>query len=378
MQGAADQSGIVSPEFGVPSAEGLAERVADKIGIIHKQAMLLVDALLRLPTVVGLLFFAVLLLRDEEWTLTTLIGALLALSLSALFLSNAPAALALPFQPRIVAEVLAVPNLALLWWFGRSLLDDDFQLGLLEWTGFLLLSAGNLPLPPEYAVISVFSANWGTFAFNALAFAVPAHLAFLAVTGWSNDLIQRRRRFRLFLLGWLIIGLSIILLVEDGDAPEHILALVRMAVTFPAVWLIILVSTQLRSDTGLTARARQIRKPLARDSAQNAALKRLMQAIESDLVYLDATLTIPELSKKCGVTEYQMRNLINGHLGFSNFSAFLNAYRIEEAKRRLTLSDEAITTIALDCGFQTLSTFNRAFRKIEGQAPTNYRQNAGN
>ena len=149
-----------------------------------------------------------------------------------------------------------------------------------------------------------------------------------------------------------------------------------MAATFPAVWLIILVSTQLRPDTGLTARARQIRKPLAIDSAQNAALKRLMQAIESDLVYLDATLTIPELSKRCGVTEYQMRNLINGHLGFANFSAFLNAYRIEEAKRRLTLSDDAITSIALDCGFQTLSTFNRAFQKIEGQTPTNYRQSA--
>ncbi len=337
--------------------------------------MLLVDALLRLPTVVGLLFFAVLLLRAEEWTLTTLIGALLALSLSALFLSNAPAALALPFQPRIVAEVLAVPNLALLWWFGRSLLDDDFQLGLLEWAGFLLLSASNLPLPPEYAG---FYKNWGTFAFNALAFAVPVHLAFLAVTGWSNDLIQRRRRFRLFLLGWLIIGLSIILLVEDGSAPEHILSLVRMAATFPAVWLTILVSTQLRPDTGLTARARQNRKPLAIDGTQNAALKRLMQAIESDLVYLDATLTIPELSKKCGVTEYQMRNLINGHLGFANFSAFLNAYRIEEAKRRLTLSDDAITTIALDCGFQTLSTFNRAFQKIEGQTPTSYRQTASN
>ena len=112
--------------------------------------MLLVDALLRLPTVVGLLFFAVLLLRDEEWTLTTLIGALLALSLAALFLSDAPAALALPFQPGIIAKVLAAPNLALLWWFGRSLLDDDFELGLLEWTGFLLLSASNLPLPPEY------------------------------------------------------------------------------------------------------------------------------------------------------------------------------------------------------------------------------------
>ena len=56
--------------------------------------MLLVDALLRLPIVVGLLFIAVLLLRDQEWTLMTVIAASLAFSLSALFLSNAPTALA--------------------------------------------------------------------------------------------------------------------------------------------------------------------------------------------------------------------------------------------------------------------------------------------
>lgn len=333
--------------------------------------MLLFDSLLRLPTVVGLLFFAVLLLLDEERSLQTLIAVSFAISLSALLLSNAPAALALPHQSWIVAKVLAGPNLALLWWFGRSLLDHDFKLGLLEWAGFVLLCMSNFPLLPERIG---FGTGWGIFMFDALGFAVPVHLAFLAVTGWRDDLIQQRRHFRIALLVWLVVAISIILLMEHNSEPEPILSLVRVGLMFPAVWLIILVSTQMRPSASLMSRSRPIKKPPAPNSVRSAALKRLLHAIESDKVYLDTTLTITTLSKTCGVTEYQMRKLINEHLGFVNFSEFLNAYRINEAKHKLIHSEQPITSIALSCGFQTLSTFNRAFQKTQGQTPTHYRQ----
>ncbi len=335
--------------------------------------MLLFDTLLRLPTVVGLLFFTVLILRDEERSLQTLIAVSFAISLSALLLSNAPAALALPHKSWIAAKVLAVPNLALLWWFGRSLLDDDFKLGLLEWAGFVLLCMSNLPHLPEKIG---FGTGWGIFMFDALGFAVPVHLAFLAITGWRDDLIQQRRHFRIALLVWLVVALSIILLMEHRSGPEPILSLVRMGLTFPAVWLVILVSTQMHPSASLMSPSRPIKKPPAPNSVRSAALKRLLHAIESDKVYLDATLTIIALSKTCGVTEYQMRKLINEHLGFANFSEFLNTYRIDEAKYQLIHSEQPITSIALSCGFQTLSTFNRAFQKIQEQTPTDYRQAA--
>ena len=263
----------------------------------------------------------------------------------------------------------------MLWWFGRALLDDNFQLGLFEWVVFLFLTLGNLPLLPEQIGLR---SDWRDVAFSALALAVPVHLVCLAITGWRNDLIFQRRRFRLFLLGWLIIGLSIILLVEDANATEHIQSLVRMMLTFPVVWFVIFASTQMRPAIDLSKRRDKIWQTSEIGSAQSAALKRLMHTIETDLIYLDATLTLSALSKTCGVSEYQMRNLINGHLGFTNFPEFLNSYRINAAKRQLAHSNEQVTTIALDCGFKTLSTFNRAFKKIEGITPTTYRQNTRN
>ena len=69
--------------------------------------------------------------------------------------------------------------------------------------------------------------------------------------------------------------------------------------------------------------------------------------------------------------------LINEGLGHRNFNAFLNRYRIEEAKAALadpTQKDVPIVTIAMDCGFKSLGPFNRAFKVDTGQTPSEFRR----
>ena len=69
--------------------------------------------------------------------------------------------------------------------------------------------------------------------------------------------------------------------------------------------------------------------------------------------------------------------MINQRLGYRNFAAFLNRYRIEEAKAALADPGQAevpILTIAMDAGFQSLAPFNRAFKAETGLTPTAYRR----
>ncbi|TGV55413.1 helix-turn-helix domain-containing protein, partial [Mesorhizobium sp. M2D.F.Ca.ET.160.01.1.1] len=47
--------------------------------------------------------------------------------------------------------------------------------------------------------------------------------------------------------------------------------------------------------------------------------------------------------------------------------------RLHRAAVRLRLSDEAISAIAFEAGFNDLSTFNRRFRRVMGETPGNYR-----
>jgi AraC-like DNA-binding protein len=108
-----------------------------------------------------------------------------------------------------------------------------------------------------------------------------------------------------------------------------------------------------------------------------AAYERLMAAMETDKVYLDPELTVSRLAAKIGLPDHQLRSLINQTLGHRNFSSFINGYRLSYAKTLLADPQSAripILTIAYDSGFQTLSTFNRAFRADRGEAPSDYRR----
>jgi AraC-like DNA-binding protein len=76
------------------------------------------------------------------------------------------------------------------------------------------------------------------------------------------------------------------------------------------------------------------------------------------------------------VQEYRLRRLINQSLHYRNFNQFLNHYRIEEAARRLLDPAEEhipISSIALDVGYASLSSFNKAFKDTHGVTPSTWR-----
>jgi AraC-like DNA-binding protein len=63
----------------------------------------------------------------------------------------------------------------------------------------------------------------------------------------------------------------------------------------------------------------------------------------------------------------------------ANFNAFLNHYRIEDARAALAdpgKKDAPILTIAMDAGFQSIGPFNRAFKADTGLTPSEFRRTA--
>ena len=56
-----------------------------------------------------------------------------------------------------------------------------------------------------------------------------------------------------------------------------------------------------------------------------------------------------------------------------NFTDFLSRVRIEHAKNLLLNQNLRVSEIAFEVGFQSLTHFNRVFKKIIGQSPTEYR-----
>jgi YesN/AraC family two-component response regulator len=57
----------------------------------------------------------------------------------------------------------------------------------------------------------------------------------------------------------------------------------------------------------------------------------------------------------------------------TSIASYINHYRIEAASTLLKISTLSITDIALECGFDNLSYFNRVFKKQMGCTPTAFR-----
>jgi AraC-like DNA-binding protein len=107
------------------------------------------------------------------------------------------------------------------------------------------------------------------------------------------------------------------------------------------------------------------------DSDTLIALKDLM----AEGFYRQENLTLKVLARAMTLPEYRIRAVINKELDYRNFNEFINAYRILEAAQRLVDEPETpISNIALDVGYRSLSSFNRAFRKEKNTTPTAYRE----
>jgi AraC-like DNA-binding protein len=103
----------------------------------------------------------------------------------------------------------------------------------------------------------------------------------------------------------------------------------------------------------------------------DANLKTLMTKNE---MFLNENLSLPQLADCLGISSHQLSQFLNTRLN-KNFKMFVNEYRIAKAKELLIQDkDTKVLAIALDVGFKSKSTFNAAFLKVTGTAPSEYRK----
>jgi AraC-like DNA-binding protein len=107
-----------------------------------------------------------------------------------------------------------------------------------------------------------------------------------------------------------------------------------------------------------------------------AALKKLERHMTNEQPYHDASLTLKKLARQLSVPSRDLSIMINHHIG-QHFFDFVNAHRIEEAKKLLvaaTPSQMSVLDILYEVGFNSKSSFNTAFKKHTGTTPSAFRK----
>jgi len=100
----------------------------------------------------------------------------------------------------------------------------------------------------------------------------------------------------------------------------------------------------------------------------------MVNLLEDDEVYTNPQMDLTMLARKLDVSSGYLSKIIND-AGNKNFTEIINDYRIRKVKK--IMSDQSyrhytIVAYGLEAGFNSKSTFYKAFQKREGISPGKY------
>lgn len=105
-------------------------------------------------------------------------------------------------------------------------------------------------------------------------------------------------------------------------------------------------------------------------NAEPAAVVRAKRFIAE---HQDEPLTLGQVAQAVNTSSFYFCKLFKKATGL-NFTEYVSRVRVEKAKALLLNPNARVSEVAYEVGFQSLTHFNRVFRRIVGQSPTEYRR----
>nr|WP_298930261.1 helix-turn-helix transcriptional regulator [uncultured Erythrobacter sp.] len=334
-----------------------------------------------------------------------LLASLAALPLAAAFSE----AVYLAFVPAMLPVLLAIPPAVYRFVVNHSQFD---QLTQLHWRDFALpglaaivtLGYWLLPYPALRVMLVEGELPAGALpaALALLTFALIfcwVAVSFAYLFGTARHLCSFRRRLKdlysntysrelrwidwfmgfLFLV-WSVAAVSLIaenspLGVTIGG--EVILALLALLLLF----LIAFVSSgdvpegQKSADAAMPDSGgdspKYSRSALSKDLAERLS-GRIEAAMSDDQLYLDPNLSLQKLSRHVGALPNQVSQVLNEEIG-ATFFDYVARWRVNAARPLIVASQASVLSISLDVGFNSRSTFYKAFKRETGMTPKAFR-----
>lgn len=212
-----------------------------------------------------------------------------------------------------------------------------------------------------------------------LAFSLGAgYLLWLAKRLYA--LREQRRRFHIELLILAsVFIIAIIVLILGLSLPlisEHVfftLYACAIGSAFLLIGLALSHAPQISNDVVEAAQETYAVSTLSNVDCKER-LEKLQTLMQEEQLYQENNLDLATLALKLGLSNHQLSELINTHLGKS-FSRYIREQRIQAAKQMLLDEPTAsVLSIGLSVGFTSQSNFYQAFREIVGTTPGKYRK----
>jgi len=116
---------------------------------------------------------------------------------------------------------------------------------------------------------------------------------------------------------------------------------------------------------------------LHKQPVYNTSDKKQQQRLQKVYSFIDEhyirKIKVEEVAQLVNLSKEAFCRYFKKHSG-NTFTAFLNQYRISQSKR-LLLTGKNVSEACYGCGFESLSYFNRTFKKISGENPSAFKNN---
>lgn len=102
----------------------------------------------------------------------------------------------------------------------------------------------------------------------------------------------------------------------------------------------------------------------------------LIKAMKKTIDYIEKNysedITLAKAAKKANLSMFYFSRIFKDISGM-NYKTYLNSVRVNKAESMIKTSNIPITDIAFECGFNSIRTFNRVYKAIKGDIPSNIR-----
>ena len=137
-----------------------------------------------------------------------------------------------------------------------------------------------------------------------------------------------------------------------------------------------IVEPIIESDEDIVKPEDKYKKSALKASEVNKIKESLEKYMIEEKPYLNAELTILDLSNKLDITKHHLTQVLNYHIG-KNFFTYINEYRIDAIKKKIEdpkFNHLTLLAIAFECGFNSKSSFNNIFKQYTGLTPSEYKK----
>lgn len=273
--------------------------------------------------------------------------------------------------PRLLQNIGYAANLAilpLLWLYLNAFLRDDYK--------FTWKKEGIHLLPPLVTILlspiltPYFWMNQHGYSLSLLTTGIYVPFCFYLVCKHFSTASSCNKVWALC----LAVGVTAVWAGYTANFIFHIVSYITAPVIFSVV-VYFMTYLGLTQNNIFLKEQKYINSTIPEMEIERC-FEKLRQVMTESEPFKDTSLTLPKLAKQLGISAHMLSETINKKAG-QNFSDFINSYRIRNAEILLKSKEsrhQKIAAIAFETGFNSLSAFNAAFKKVTKVTPSEYRR----